>query len=113
MSETDNTLFVTDADLSVQIYIYAQINWRGELVIEYRHDDDRAPHRNYTREAVVDREDTAAMAKRLNVRVEELPERLDEVCGVKYESVPSHADEVFQQALNFILDAGVRYRLKG
>ena len=112
MPDFERTLFVSDADLPVQVCIYAWISKCEELVIEYRFEDDRTSTRNFKRVAFVDREECMQMAEFYKVKVEELPSVIYEECGVGYESTPSHADIVFQETLNFILDSGVRYKLK-
>ena len=48
----------------------------------------------------------------IDSKVDELPQMVYDECGVGYESTPSQADIVFQQVLDFILDSGVKYRLR-
>ncbi len=112
MSNSQKTLFVTDADLPVQVYVFVWISERREFVVEYRFEDDRASFRNFKRMAVVDRQGCMQMARFYNVKVDELPQMVYDECGVGYESTPSQADIVFQQVLDFILDSGVKYRLR-
>lgn len=111
MSNIEKTLIITDADMPVEAAVYAMINDFREFVIEFRLDDDR--HRsNSSRHAVVDKDDAILMARHLNIKVEELPNKVYEVCGVSYASTVSHAESVFQEALEFILDCGARFNLK-
>lgn len=112
MNIAEKNLIITDADLNVEVAVYAMVNEFYELVIEYCHNDDISPDRSFRRSATVDREETREMAKLLNIKVEELPKRLYEECGVSYGSTPSHAEMVFQETLDFILDCGARYELK-
>lgn len=112
MANIDKTLFITDADLSKQVCIFASINERRELVVEYRFEDDNAPCRNFTRLAIVDSESSEQMAEYYRVAVEELPQLLFDECGVVYESTPSRGDAVFKQALDIILDSGMKYRFR-
>ncbi len=112
MNIAEKNLIITDGDLDVEVAVYAMVNEFHELVIEYCHNDDMAPGRSFSRSATVDREETREMAKQLNIKVEELPKRLYEECGVSYGSTPSHAEMVFQETLDFILDCGARYELK-
>lgn len=112
MNIAEKNLIITDGDLDVEVAVYAMVNEFYELVIEYCHNDDMAPCRSFSRSATVDREETREMAKLLNIKVEELPKRLYEKCGVSYGSTPSHAETVFQETLDFILDCGARYELK-
>ena len=112
MNIAEKNLIITDGDLDVEVAVYAMVNEFYELVIEYCHNDDILPDRSFRRSATVDREETREMAKLLNIKVEELPKRLYEECGVSYGSTPSHAETVFQETLDFILDCGARYELK-
>lgn len=112
MNIAEKNLIITDGDLDVEVAVYAMVNEFHELVIEYCHNDDMAPCRSFSRSATVDREETREMAKLLNIKVEELPKRLYEECGVSYGSTPSHAETVFQETLDFILDCGARYELR-
>lgn len=109
MSNIEKTLIITDADMPVEAAVYAMINDFREFVIEFRLDDDRHRSNSFTRHAVVDKDDAILMARHLNIKVEELPNK---VCGVSYASTVSHAERVFQEALEFILDCGARFNLK-
>ena len=112
MSNIEKTLIITDADMPVEAAVYAMINDFREFVIEFRLDDDRHRSNSFARHAVVDKDDAILMARRLNIKVEELPSKMYEVCGVSYASTVSHAESVFQEALEFILDCGARFNLK-
>lgn len=107
----EKNLFSTDADCSAQAEIYASIDVRKRLVVEYSCSYDDAPQRDFDRRAVVDSEDTAQMAAYYKVGVEQLPQLLFDRCGVPYDSTPSEADGVFKGALDVILDSGVHYKL--
>ena len=112
MNIAEKNLIITDGDLDVEVAVYAMVNEFYELVIEYCHNDDISPDRSFRRSATVEREETREMAKLLNIKVEDLPKRIYEECGVSYGSTPSHAETVFQETLDFILDCGARYELK-
>ena len=112
MSNIEKTLIITDADMPLQAAVYALINDYKELVIEFRLDDDRHSSNSFARHAVVDKDDAILMARHLNIKVEELPNKVYEVCGVSYASTVSHAESVFQEVLEFILDCGARFNLK-
>lgn len=112
MNIAEKNLIITDGDLDVEVAVYAMLNEFHELVIEYCHNDDMAPGRSFSRSATVDREETREIARLLNIKVEDLPKRIHEECGVSYGSTPSHAETVFQETLDFILDCGARYELK-
>lgn len=112
MNIAEKNLIITDGDLDVEVAVYAMVNEFHELVIEYCHNDDMAPDRSFSRSATVDREETREIARLLNIKVEDLPKRIYEECGVSYGSTPSHAETVFQETLDFILDCGARYELK-
>lgn len=111
-SYSEKCLALTDADLSVAASVYATIDYQGGLVIEYRLEDDRHPRRNFTKRAIVDSDDAISMARHYSVEVKALPQLLDSRCGIAYASTPSDVEYVFGEALNIILDAGVRYRIK-
>lgn len=108
----DKCLIITDIDLPVVASVFALINHSGELVVEYRLEDDNEPRRNSTKRATVDRDDTLTMARRLHISVEELPARLNEECGTASDGTPSEVEYIFGEALNYIIEAGVQYRLK-
>ena len=112
MSNIEKTLIITDADLPVQAAVYTLINDFKEFVIEFRLDDDRHRNNSFCKQAVVDKDDTIDMARHLNIQVEELPNKVYEVCGISYDSTVSHAESVFQEALEFILDCGARFNLR-
>ena len=112
MSNIAKTLINTDADMPLQAAVYALINDFREFVIEFRLDDDRHRSNSFARHAVVDRDEAIDMARHLNIKIEELPNKVYEVCGVSYASTVSHAESVFQEALEFILDSGARFNLK-
>lgn len=107
----EKTLFTTDADCSKQATIYASIDIRKRLVIEYCCEYNGSPMRNFQRCAVVDSDDTRQMAAYYKISIEQLPNLLFDKCGVAYDSVPSEADRVFKEALDVILDAMVHYKL--
>ncbi len=108
----EKCLASTDADIPVQATVYALIDSSRKLVIEYTLKDDRDSGMDYAHEAHVSASDTRGMAMRLNVKVEDLPGRIHQECGISFESTPSHAESIFQQALEFILDCGVGYELR-
>lgn len=108
---SEKNLFSTDADCSAQAEIYASIDIRKRLIIEYSCTYDNAPQRDFDRRATVDREDTAQMALYYKVEVEQLPQLLYDRCGVAYAGTSSEADGVFKQALDTILEARVNYKL--
>lgn len=107
----EKTIFTTDADSSKQATIYASIDIRKRLVIEYRCEYDDSPARNFEKRAVVDNDDTQQMAAYYKVSIEQLPNLLFDKCGVAHDSVPSEADRVFKEALDVVLDAMVHYKL--
>ena len=107
----EKNLFLADADYKAQAEIYASIDIRKRLVIEYSCSHDDAPQRDFDRRATVDSDDTAQMAAYYKVAVEQLPQLIFEKCGIAYAAAPAEADGVFKQALNMILDARVRYKM--
>ena len=112
MNIAEKNLIITDGDLDVEVAVYAMVNEFYELVIEYCHNDDISPDRSFRRSATVEREETREIARLLNIKVEDLPKRIYEECGVSYGSTQSHAEMVFKKTLDFRLDCGARYELK-
>lgn len=112
MAEFEKCLAMTDADLPLVGSLYAWIGEGGELVVEYSVRHDRRAERDFTKRAVVDGEDAEAMADRLSVARNQLPEALFEACAVAYDTTLDEVERVFQEALNVILDAGVQYRMR-
>ena len=112
MADFEKCLAMTDADLQYVASVYAWIGECGELLVEYRFEDDDNAARNFAKRAVVDLDDAHALALRVGVQLEQLPEWLDEACGVAYDTTASEVERVFQEALDTILDAGVQYHLK-
>lgn len=83
------------------------------LVVLLEHDDYDEPDYAYKVYATVDKRDAMGMARRLNVSLTDLPavifKRYGEASNV---FVPSEVEATFKDILDFILDCGVRYRLK-
>ena len=78
----ERCLALTDADLEVVASVYALINDFGELVVEYSFEDERNARRNFCKRAIVDSDDTRSMATFFRLSVAELPQLLDERCGI-------------------------------
>lgn len=108
----EKNLFSTDSDCPVQIELYASIDIRKRLVVEYKCDYDNSPQRDFERRAIVDREDTELMAGHYRVSIEQLPTAIYERCGYGVGSSATEADAVFKSALDMILDSGGHYRLE-
>ena len=108
----EKCLALTDADLEVVASVYALINEFGELVVEYSFEDERNARRNFCKRAIVDSDDTRSMAAFFRLSVAELPQLLDERCGIAYESTSTDVEYSFGEALNTILESGVQYHLK-
>ncbi len=102
----------TDADLPIVASVFVSINEMNELVVEYRFEHDQVPKRNFLKKAVVDDVDTRSMAAYYHIRLEELPALFDERCGIAYDSTAMEAERIFQEALELILEAGVRFHLR-
>lgn len=107
----EKCLFTTDVDCCALADIYAMIDVRKRLVIEYRYEYDHKPSYNFEKRAIVDSLDTQQMAEYYKVSIEQLPNLLFDKCGVIYASTPSEAEGVFKEALDVILDAMVHYKL--
>ena len=110
--QSERCLAVTDADLKVVASVYALLNEFGELIVEYSFEDERNARRNFCKRAIVDSDDTRSMATFFSVSEAELPQLLDERCGIAYESTPADVEYCFGEALNIILESGVQYHLK-
>lgn len=112
MNVCEKCLALTDADRSSEASVYAWISENGQLLIEYRYEDDDNAARNFAKRAVVDSTDARLLAIRVGVKLEQLPEWLDEACGVAYDTTASEVERVFQEALERLIDGGVQYRFK-
>ncbi len=112
MSKSEACLIHTDADLPVVASVFVLINETDEFVVEYRFEHDKAPKHSFLKKAIVDDEDTRSMAAHFRVEVEDLPALFDERCGLAYDSTASEAERIFQESLELILEAGVRFRLR-
>lgn len=112
MCKFTKTLFSTDADMPKQASIYVAINDFNELVIEYLLEDENTPSHSFRKLATVDSVDTLTLAKHYNSSIEDLPQLIYNACGLPYDSTHSYADEVFQEALNFILETNANFKLK-
>ncbi len=112
MQKFEACLINTDADLPYSASVYAEINDMAELVVEYRYDDDHNARRNFIKRATVDGDDTQTMATHYSTSVGELPRLLAERCDIAYGGTRSDAERIFQEALQVILDANVRYHLR-
>lgn len=83
------------------------------LTVLLEHDDYDEPDYAYRIYATVDKHDALDMARRLNVPLTALPSIIFKRYGdTSNLSVPSEVEAAFKDILDFILDCGVRYRLK-
>ena len=112
MADFEKCLAMTDADLQYVASVYAWIGEGGELLVEYRFEDDDNAARNFAKRAVVDADDAHALALRVGVQLEQLPEWLDEACGVAYDTTASEVERVFQEVLDRLIEGDTQYRLK-
>ena len=112
MADFEKCLAMTDADLQYVASVYAWIGEGGELLVEYRFEDDDNAARNFAKRAVVDADDAHALALRVGVQLEQLPKWLDEACGVAYDTTASEVERVFQEVLDRLIEGDTQYRLK-
>ncbi len=111
--EHERILIETDCDMEIAAVVWAGINERGELVVEHEFEDYEDEGNNFRRTALLDKEETAKMAECLAVEVNDLPEELyDEFGELSGVGVPSDAECIFADVLDFILDCGAKYSLK-
>lgn len=112
MLEYEVTILDSDGDLPIGGYIAASINSNRELQIKYQI-SDYEKDKSKTIVAVVDEDNTVAMAKYLGVRTTELPQEIkNEFGGPSGICVPSEVEKTFKEVLDFILDCGVKYKFK-
>lgn len=112
MCKFEKNLITTDADLPIAASVYAIVNTRNELVIEYIFEDDQKPWSNFKKLAIVDKDDTIKLANYYNVEMEHLPQFFYDECGIPYDSVPSQAEKIFKESLEIILESGAQYKFK-
>ncbi len=81
-----------------------------DMHLEFVDSSDQKHHTH----ATLDRENTAALAKKLKTDVAHLPDAIDEEFGNLGNSMllPSQVEAIFQEMLEYILDHGLHYRLK-
>ena len=111
--ENERIIIETDGDLEAVASVTATVNANGELVVEHDFEDYEDEGNNFTKTATVEKEEALKMAESLAVEVKDLPDELyaefGEMAGV---GVPSDAECVFADILDFILDCGAKYSLK-
>ncbi len=103
----------SDEDMDMGASVVAGIDRYGNLVVGMDFFDLDDHGRDYELHAIVEREPAEAMARRLGTRMERLPQLLADRCGDRSRMLDiSEVEAVFQQTLEFMLDCGVRYRLR-
>lgn len=112
MDRNEKCLAITDADFPRSAAVYAWVDAGGELVVEYRRENERSGQEETVRRAVVDAEEIVKMAAYYRVTVKELPAVLDEACGVSYATTLSEVERAFGDALEVILESGAKYNFK-
>lgn len=106
-------LVESDNDLPFGVSLDAGLGEDHNLILCMERWDLESPKYGYVLYAIVDKDDTLLMANRLGIQVEELPKCLKSRFGTDSGAwVPSRVEALFSELLNFILDCGVRYRLK-
>ena len=103
----------SDNDQPVVASLGAAVNKFGEFVVEM--EKERYGRRSRTEKtlAVVDREDARELAKALGVGEDELSRALNGHFGEVGRNLSvADVEKLFGEVLDFILDHGVRYRLK-
>ena len=111
--ENERIIIETDGDLEAVASVVTAINENGELVVEHDFEDYGDDGNNFTKTAIVEKEEALKMAESLAVEVKDLPQELyDEFGEIAGVGVPSDAECVFEDILDFILDCGAKYSLK-
>lgn len=111
--ENERLLIETDSDMEIVAVVSAGTNVKGELVVEYEFEDYEDEGNNFKKIATVDKDQALVMAGYLGVEVKDLPGELyDEFGELQGVGVPSDAECVFADVLDFILDCGAKYDLK-
>lgn len=101
----------SDNDQSVVASMGASVNKFGEFVVEM--EKERRGRRWEKTLAVVDRTDTRELARALGVREEELSGTVASRFGEAGANLTvGDVERLFSEVLEFILDHGVRYRLR-
>lgn len=112
MDSNEKCLAITDADFPRSAAAYAWVDACGELVVEYRKENEHSGHEETVRRAVVDAEEIVKMAAYYQVTISELPALLDGECGVGYATTLSDVERAFGDALEVILESGAKYNFK-
>ena len=89
------------------------INFKNELVVMYHYFDDECHQYDTKNIAIVDEEGTMTLAQRLGIQLSELPAKLNEKFGSNaYYCNPDEAEAIFTNVLDYIIEVGLRFKLK-
>ena len=108
-------ILASDDDLEIASDIVVGFDDDKNFVVELIKTNYMVSHGGERRvRAVVDKEEALLLADYLNVRLTALPKCFDQRFG-EFSNIlkPSYVDAQFKEILEFILDCGVHYRLKG
>lgn len=102
----------SDDDLEIWASVTVGFDGEKELAVKWEYIDYEEEEHNKLVVAFVTFEDAYDMAKRLNVRLTELPLAIKKRCGYSSNTlVPSQVEACFKEVLDFIVSCDVRYNL--
>ena len=89
------------------------VNFKNQLVVCYHYFNDEN-HQNAEKNiAIIDEEDTKTLAKMLKVKTEEVPAALNDKFGSRaYYCNPDEAEAIFGNVIDFIIEAGLRFKME-
>lgn len=102
----------SDDDLEIWASVTVGFDSEKELAVKLEFVDYEDEENNSLVFAFVSFDDAYDMAKRLNVRLTELPKAIKRQCGRSSTTlVPSQVKACFKEVLDFIVGCGVNYKL--
>lgn len=102
----------SDDDLEIWASVTVGFDDEKELAVKLECIDYEEEEHNSLVFAFVSFDDAYAMAKRLNVRLTELPQAIRNRCGYSSTTMlPSQVERCFREVLDFIVSCGASYKL--
>lgn len=113
MEESGKIIVESNDEMEIWASVEAVIDKYGNLVLTLEYQDDSNHGRNNRTYAVIDGDELPLMERLLCVQRADIPGVLyDRFGDTSNRTVPSEVRKMFQDILEFLLDCGVRYRLK-
>lgn len=104
------TIAVSDQDQSSVAELFAGFDANKNLVIDL----SMYNRTNGNSRAVVDKDDAKSLASKLNIAIDQLPEKVAKMATADEQLInasPSDVERIFSKVLDTILNLGARYKL--